>query len=178
MTSTLDSSLEKATAGTTAAERLARLGTAYGNFYLYQNVLGVLIQALLVSRIVKHFGLLGVLLVSPMVSFGFDGLVATGVGLTVILWGKILENAADYSVMNTGRQMLWLPTRREEKYKAKQAVDTFFVRAGDALSGMLVFVLSAGLGLTVRGFAVLNLVVIAAWIAVALRLVRRYSAAR
>ncbi|HWW93800.1 MAG TPA: Npt1/Npt2 family nucleotide transporter [Vicinamibacteria bacterium] len=169
----LDSSLEKATAGPGIAKE-AVLGTAYGNFYLYQNVLGVVLQALLVSRIVKYFGLLGVLLASPLVSFGFDGLVATGVGLSAVLWGKIAENAADYSVMNTGRQMVWLPTRREEKYKAKQAVDTFFVRAGDVLSGLLVFVLSAHLGFGLRGFALLNLVVILAWVGVVLLLSRRY----
>jgi AAA family ATP:ADP antiporter len=70
--------------------------------------------------------------------------------------------------------MVWLPTRREEKYKAKQAVDTFFVRAGDVLSGLLVFVLSAHLGFGLRGFALLNLVVILAWVGVVLLLSRRY----
>jgi AAA family ATP:ADP antiporter len=76
--------------------------------------------------------------------------------------------------MNTGRQMVWLPTRRAEKYKAKQTVDTFFVRFGDVLSGLLVFVLSAHLGFGVKGFATLNLVVIVAWGAMVLVLVRRY----
>jgi AAA family ATP:ADP antiporter len=170
----LDTSLEHAAGGHTAAERVAILGSSYGNFYLYQNVLGVVLQALLVSRVVKVFGLAGVLLASPLVSFGFDGLVAAGAGMTVLLWGKIAENAADYSIMNTGRQMVWLPTRRAEKYKAKQTVDTFFVRFGDVLSGLLVFVLSAHLGLGVRGFATLNLVVIFAWVAMVLVLVRRY----
>jgi AAA family ATP:ADP antiporter len=153
---------------------VAILGGAYGNFYLYQNVLGVVLQALLVSRIVKWFGLAGVLLASPLVSFGFDGLVAAGAGMTTRLWGKIAENAADYSVMNTGRQMVWLPTRRAEKYKAKQTVDMFFVRFGDVLSGLVVFVLSAHLGLAVKGFATLNLVVILAWVATVLVLVHRY----
>ena len=53
---------------------------------------------------------------------------------------KIAENSTDYSVMNTGKQMVWLPTSPEEKYKAKQAVDTFFVRIGDMLAGGVVFV--------------------------------------
>jgi hypothetical protein len=35
-------------------------------------------------------------------------------------------------VQNTVRQALFLPTTREHKYKAKQAIDTFFWRAGDA----------------------------------------------
>jgi AAA family ATP:ADP antiporter len=170
----LDSSLERAAAAAGPKGREAALGGAYGNFYLYQNVLGVAIQALLVARLVKYAGILGVLLASPFVSFGFDGLVALGAGLSTVLWAKIAENAADYSVMNTGRQMLWLPTRREEKYKAKQAVDTFFVRAGDAFSGLLVFVLSAHLGLGLKGFALLNLAVIVLWLTVVFLLVRRY----
>jgi len=43
-------------------------------------------------------------------------------------------------VMNTAKQMIWLPTSREEKYKAKQAIDTFFVRMGDMLAAGAVFV--------------------------------------
>ena len=171
----LDSSLESAAAAA-GAGKTAALGAAYGSFYLYQNILGVLIQALLVSHIVKRFGIIGVLLGLPLVSFGAYGLIAAGAGLTAIRWAKTAENATDYSVMNTGRQMVWLPTRREEKYKAKQAVDTFFVRAGDTLSGLLVFVMSAHLGLRARGFAVLNLAVVVVWIALVLLLGRRYRA--
>ena len=66
-------------------------------------------------------------------------LIGAGVAFGVVRWAKTAENATDYSVMNTGRQMLWLPTRREEKYKAKQALDTFFVRTGDMIAGGLVF---------------------------------------
>ncbi len=54
-------------------------------------------------------------------------------------WIKTAENATDYSIMNTARQLLWLPTTREEKYKAKQAIDTFFVRGGDVLSAAVVY---------------------------------------
>ena len=41
------------------------------------------------------------------------------------------ENSVDYSLMNTVRHMLFLPTTREQKYKAKQVIDSFVVRAGD-----------------------------------------------
>ena len=50
-------------------------------------------------------------------------------------WLKIADNSLDYSLGNTTKQALWLPTSREAKYKAKQAVDSFCVRAGDVLSG-------------------------------------------
>jgi AAA family ATP:ADP antiporter len=83
------------------------------------------------------------------------------------------ENATDYSVMNTGRQMLWLPTRREEKYKAKQAIDTFFVRAGDVLSAVLVFGITT-LAIPAGRMAIVNIALIAAWLAVIAGLLRRH----
>ena len=78
--------------------------------------------------------------------------------------------------MNTGKQLLWLPTTREEKYKAKQAVDSFFVRAGDLLQAGLVALSAYWLHLNARGFALTNLAVVVAWIFVALVLVREHRA--
>jgi AAA family ATP:ADP antiporter len=114
----------------------------------------------------------GVLLAMPLVALGGNTLIAAGVGLSIIRWAKTAENAADYSVMNTGRQMLWLPTRREEKYKAKQAVDTFFVRAGDVLSAALVFAGTTWLALSASGFALLNLALIVGWLGVVVVIIR------
>lgn len=154
----------------------AFIGSFKDNFYFWVNVSGVLIQALLVSRIVKYLGLAGVVLAGPVVAFGSYGLIASGVGLAAVRWAKTAENATDYSVMNTGRAMLWLPTSREEKYKAKQAVDTFFVRAGDVLSAVLVYTGTTWLGLGVRGFAGANLAFVVLWLAVVYLVLREYRA--
>src|SRR5690606_35134851 len=114
------------------------IGSFYGEFFSVVNVVVVLIQGLLVSRIVKYLGMWGVLFALPVVSLGAYGLLALGAGFTVLRWAKTAENATDYSVMNTAKAMLWLPTSREEKYAAKQTVDTFFVRLGDVLSALVV----------------------------------------
>ena len=117
-------------------------------------------------------GLPGVILTLPFVALGGYGLAAMSAGLAVIWTVKLAENATDYSVMNTGRQLLWLPTRREEKYKAKQTVDTFFVRTGDVVSALLVAAGVAWLGLQPSGFAVLNVVLVVAWLVVAVVVLR------
>jgi AAA family ATP:ADP antiporter len=171
----LDSAFDRAATAAAMGDPLVRkdmLGVFYGQFYFYQNLLAMLIQALLVSRIVKYFGLPGVILTLPFVALGGYGLAAMGAGLAVIRAVKLAENATDYSVMNTGRQLLWLPTRREEKYKAKQTVDTFFVRTGDVISAVLVAAGVAWLGLQPSGFALLNLVLVVAWLAVAIMVLR------
>jgi ATP:ADP antiporter, AAA family len=157
-----------------AVDRSAFIGSFYGDYFLWVNVAAVVLQAFLVSRIVGFFGLAGVILALPLVSLGAYGLIGAGVGFGVLRWAKTAENATDYSVMNTGRQMLWLPTSREEKYKAKQALDTFFVRAGDVFSAALVFAGTEWLGLGVRGFARWNLGLIAAWFVIAWLLLREH----
>jgi AAA family ATP:ADP antiporter len=150
------------------------IGAFYGGYFFWVNVLAVVLQAFLASRLVRHLGLPGVLLLLPLVALGAYGLVAAGVGLAAIRWAKTAENAVDYSIMNTGKQLLWLPTRREEKYTAKQAVDTFFVRAGDLLAGAAVFAGTTWLGAGIRGFGAANLVLVAAWGAIAVAVLRRY----
>jgi AAA family ATP:ADP antiporter len=164
---------DAAVAANPSLDRTAYIGSVLGAFGFYQNILVVLLQALVVSRIVKYFGMPGVLLALPLVALGGNSLIAAGAGIAVIRWAKMTENATDYSVMNTGRQMLWLPTRREEKYKAKQAIDTFFVRAGDVLSAVLVFAATAA-AIPARGMAIVNVGLIAIWLAVISALIRRH----
>ena len=85
------------------------------------------------------------------------------------------ENATDYSLQNTVRNVLFLPTSREEKYKAKQAIDSFFVRAGDVLSAGLVFVGAGLLELGTRQFALANLALVLVWLVLALRVGREHA---
>jgi AAA family ATP:ADP antiporter len=89
-------------------------------------------------------------------------------------WVKTAENSVDYSLQNTVSQMLYLPTTREEKYKAKQVTDTFVVRAGDVLSSATVFVGTSLLTLSVSQFAMINVALVTLWFAVALLLGREF----
>ncbi len=155
-------------------DKEAFIGTFYGKYFFWTNVATILIQAFLVSRIVKKFGMRGVLLALPIVAFSAYSMAAVGAGLSVLLYVKIAENSTDYSVMNTGKQMLWLPTSREEKYKAKQAIDTFFVRTGDMLAAGVVFLGTHLLSFGVAGFAHANIAFVLIAIGVAILLLREY----
>jgi AAA family ATP:ADP antiporter len=150
----------------------AFIGTFYGKYFFWTNIITIIIQAFIVSRIVKKFGMAGVLLALPLVALGAYGLASVGAGLSILLYVKIAENSTDYSVMNTGKQMLWLPTTREEKYKAKQAIDTFFVRTGDMIAAGVVFLGTHLLTFSVAGFAFTNIAFVLIAIGVAVLLLR------
>jgi AAA family ATP:ADP antiporter len=113
--------------------------------------------------------------VLPIIAFGDALAVAVLPVLAVLRVGKVIENASDYSFNNTARNMLWLPTSAEAKYKAKQAVDAFFVRFGDVSSALLVALVSGVLHLGVRTFAVVNLVLIGGWLLLILAIARLHA---
>ena len=152
----------------------AFIGAFNGSYFFWVNVASVLLQAFVVSRLVKRFGMAGALLALPLIALGGYGMAAVGVGFAMVRWIKTAENATDYSIMNTARQMLWLPTTREEKYKAKQAIDTFFVRFGDLLSAAVVFVGTHYFTLSASGFAAVNVVVVVLALIVARLLLAEY----
>jgi AAA family ATP:ADP antiporter len=152
----------------------AFIGAFYGNYFFWVNIASVTIQAFIVSRIVRYLGMAGALFALPVVALGVYGLALSGAGLVFVRWVKTAENAADYSIMNTARQMLWLPTSREEKYKAKQAIDTFFVRAGDLLSAAVVYAGTHLLALQATGFAAANLLFVGGALVTSALLLRQY----
>lgn len=148
------------------------IGQFKGAYLFGFAVLAVVLQAFVVSRLVKAVGIAGVVLALPLVALGSYTFIAAGAGLVAVRWAKIAENGTDYSVMNTGKQMLWLPTTREEKYKAKQALDTFFVRIGDMLAAGVIWFGTHLLTLGPTGFARLALGIVAVWLGIAVLVLR------
>jgi AAA family ATP:ADP antiporter len=149
------------------------VGSFYGSFFANVNLLGLLVQLFVVSRLLPKLGVRKALYVMPcisLVSYSMAGLVPV---LGLIRWGKTLENATDYSLQNTLRQALFLPTSREAKYKAKAAIDTFFMRFGDVLQAGLVR-LGAQLQLAVSGFAWINVCLTLVWLFAVTRLSREH----
>jgi AAA family ATP:ADP antiporter len=158
--------------GLTEAEYI---GTFYANFFAVVNLVGVLVQLFLVSRIVKYFGVAVGLMILPLLALGAYSLIAVYPVISYIRWAKTAENATDYSLNNTVRNMLFLPTTREQKYKGKQAIDSFFSRLGDALQAGLVLLGTVVLGLTITGFALVNLAVVVVWLLIAFMIGREYK---
>jgi AAA family ATP:ADP antiporter len=149
------------------------IGGFYGGFFANVNLLGLLLQAFAVSRLLPLIGVRRALYILPSISL----LTYSTIGLVPILglvrWGKTIENATDYSLQNTVRQALFLPTSREAKYKAKAAIDTFFVRLGDVLQAGVVG-LGAHFKLAFSGFAWINVGLTLFWLFCVTRLSKEH----
>ncbi len=146
----------------------------FSGFNSVVNTAALVIQLFLVSRILKYLGVRVALVILPVVALvGYTVLVFVPI-LSAVRWTKTAENATDYSLMNTVRNVLFLPTTREEKYKAKQVVDSFFWRAGDLLSAMLVLFGTTVVILEPRHFAMVNVALATVFLALAYLVGRRY----
>jgi len=150
-------------------------GKFFSDYQFLTNILALLIQLFLVSRIFRWLGVGGALFVLPLIALGGYGFISLGATLLLVKWVKSLENGTDYSLMNTVKAALFLVTSREEKYKAKAAIDTFFVRAGDALAALAVFVGTTFLAMKIEKFAILNLVFVLIWLFLAYLIMKQYK---
>jgi ATP:ADP antiporter, AAA family len=148
-----------------AAAREAMIGSVYSRFFSTVNLAGFLLQMFVVSRVFKFLGIGRSLFIHPIVAFAGYLIMLRAPSITFMAYFKVADNSLDYSLGNTTKQALWLPTSREAKYKAKQAVDSFFVRTGDVLQAGLVFA-GERLALSVPAFAGINVVLAGAWLVI------------
>jgi len=149
------------------------IGAFYSRYYAFINIFSLLLQLFVVSRIVKYLGVSTAVTILPALSLLAYNVLAFLPSLRAVQFAKVAEKGTDYSLSNTVRNMLFLPCTREEKYSAKQAIDSFFFRMGDVMSAVIVFV-GTNIGLTASGFAKLNVALAAGFLALAVLVGRAY----
>jgi AAA family ATP:ADP antiporter len=152
----------------------AFVGAIKADYFAWYNLLGMLLQLFAVSRVLAKWGVGKALLFLPVFALlGYASAAAIPV-LAVIRLVKIGENALEYSIAETSRHALYLAASRVEKYVGKTSVDTIAVRVGAILSGAVVWI-STRVGLSIAGFAVINVVLAALWIVVVIAIGREHA---
>ena len=171
---------ERAARGITdqaATIAFVRAGTAafYGNYYFWVNVCALLLQALVASRLLAYGGFGAIFLLLPAIALVSYSAMAFLPVLAMVRAMKVAENSVDYSINNTARQVLWLPTTAEMKYKAKPVVDSLFVRLGDGCAAVTVLLGVHLLQLSTQSFFLVNVVLVLGWLAAATVIVREHA---
>jgi AAA family ATP:ADP antiporter len=142
----------------------------YGDLFFWVNSIALFLQAFVASRVLRYGGFAAILMVLPLISLTSYVLMAIHPALDTIRRMKIAENAFDYSLNNTAKQVLWLPTTVDMKYRAKVAIDTLFVRAGDGLAALTAFVGIEAFAASLRLLFAFNACLALGWLAAATRI--------
>lgn len=153
------------------ADRVART-EFFGGIDLWVNVATLAVQLFLTGRILPALGVGVTLGILPAVT----GIGFTALGLAPSLLGvalfQVFRRSTNYSLARPAREVLYTVVSREEKYKAKNFIDTFVYRAGDAVGAVAQRLLNAhspGTG----SVALLMVPLATVWLLVGLTLGRR-----
>ena len=162
------------------ADHLTRF---FGQFNVAFGLVALATQLTLTGPLLRRFGIVVTLLLLP---------AALGAGsLFIVLipgfWTVLLTNAADqtlrFSVDKASYELLYLPLPSGVRSRVRGAIDVVVNRLADAVGAILLgfatqgFIGAGGLGFGVRGTAAINLLLVGAWLAVALRLRSAYVTA-
>lgn len=139
------------------------------------NVLTILVQIFLTSRLMKWFGVGITLTLLPVVNvIGFAAMGWVPL-LSVLVVFQTLRRASNFAVSRPAREVLFTVLRREDKYKAKSFIDTFVYRTGDQV-GAWSYPLLTWLGLGLTGISFVAAPLAAGWCVLSLWLGRRQVA--
>ena len=133
------------------------------------NFLTIATQLFLTSRIVGKWGLSWALALIPLLLGGGFLLLGIMPTLSILIAVQVFRRAGNYALMRPAREMLYVVLSKEEKYKAKNFIDTVVYRGGDAVSAWVYAgMLAAGLSLAGIALVAVPLAALWAWIAFAL----------
>jgi AAA family ATP:ADP antiporter len=139
------------------------------------NVLAIFTQGFLTGRIIKWVGVAVTLAVLPAICvIGFMGLGFWPLVGTLVAF-QTLRRAGNYAVARPTREVLYTVVSREEKYKAKNFIDTFVYRGGDQI-GAWSYAAMGFFGLSMSAIAFVAAPLCGVWLLVGLWLGRRQAA--
>jgi AAA family ATP:ADP antiporter len=162
------------------ADRMTRF---FGHFNAILGVGALMVQVLATGPALRRFGLGVTILLLPVLLT--SGVAA--IALTASLWAVLMTSAFDqgfrFSIDKATFELLYLPISSATKTRIKSTIDLIVSRSADGVGAVLLglattgFFALPGAGFGPRGVAVVSLLLIAGWVALALTLRRGYVTA-
>jgi AAA family ATP:ADP antiporter len=135
------------------------------------NLLTLAVQVFAFGALIRRLGTTFMLCAMPVVAIvGFAALALSPVLSTLVVFG-VIRRAGEYAVSKPARETLFNALPAEQKYKAKNVIDTLVHRTGDTASSWI-FAGLKSIGLSLTTMSWLAVPVSAAWLGVALWLGR------
>jgi len=144
----------------------AQRTAVFASIDLVVNALTLVLQLFVTSRLIQRFGLPVVLAMIPLLLAAGFLLLGISPLLSILLLVQVIRRAGNYALMRPAREMLYVVLSREEKYRAKNVIDTVVYRFGDAVSAWVYTAMrSLGLGLSSIALIAVPLALFWAWVA-------------
>lgn len=110
------------------------IGKQFATVFAITNIVSMLVQLFLTSFVMSRLGVGIALMILPVAALaGSMGFMA----LPILVMGSALntlDNGFSYSINQSAKEALYVPTTRDEKYKAKAFIDMFVQRFAKAVA--------------------------------------------
>ena len=146
--------------------------------YMATNAISMAVQIFVTGFAMSRLGVGRTLLVLPVVVLA----ASAGFLALPVLWAgsllSVADNGLNYSINQSAREALYVPTSRAEKYRAKAFIDVFVQRFAKALAVGLGLLLSAAFTELddVRWLSLVTVALVGLWIAAARFAGKRFEA--
>jgi len=152
------------------------VGRQITTVYAITNALALVVQLFFTSFVMTRFGVGVALLVLPVAVLGGS---AAFLALPILFVGSSLnavDNTFSYSINQSAKEALYVPTTREEKYNAKAFIDMFVQRFAKALAVGVTLVLTTVFTdfSTVRWLSLFTITIMVLWLWAAVYAGRHY----
>mgnify|MGYP002785271647 CR=1 FL=1 len=138
------------------------------------NVVALVLQGFVATRLIGRLGVVGGLVTMPIVALlSFVWLAFAPVLLTLAV-SQVLRRAGEFGIGKPAREILFTAVDPETKYKAKNVIDTVVQRGGDMGASWLHGALNAA-GTSLAAFAGLSAALMAGLVAVGVALGRGFE---
>lgn len=143
------------------------IGAQFASVFNFTNRVAFFVQLFLTSFVMTRFGVGVALMFLPVAA-----LIGSGAFLVapVLLVGSALntaDNGFSYSINQSAKEVLYVPTSADEKYKAKAFIDMFVQRFAKALAvgvSLVITTYFAGFE-SIRWLSIVTVLILVVWIA-------------
>ncbi len=142
------------------------------------NAISLALQFLGGFLMVHLFGVRGSHLFLPLMLLGNAVLAMAIPSFLIVSFAYVFIKSVDFSLFGVVREMLYIPMKLDEKFRAKAIIDVFAYRSAKALVSICILALQLGLGTEILGVtSAVSAAVCLGWIAVVIFLFRRVAPA-
>lgn len=138
------------------------------------NLLSLVLQGVVATRIIRRFGVTGGLICMPLVALASFVWLLLAPFLMTLAVSQVLRRAGEFGIGKPAREVLFTAVDPEAKYKAKNVIDTVVQRGGDTGASWLHGALNAA-GTSLAGFAAASAALMAALVGIGFALGRGYA---
>ncbi len=141
------------------------IGSYFGSVYFVTNSVAVFVQFFLTSLVMRRFGVGKALLFLPFAALGSS---AGFLIFPILMIGNALsvsDNALNYSINQSSKETLYVPTTPEVKYRAKAFIDMFVQRFAKVIAVAINLIVTAAIGIGgIRWLSFASMAILIVWI--------------